>query len=182
MKVAISAASPALDSDVDPRFGRCAYFVVVDPETMQFEAIDNANGPSAHGAGIATAQMVAESGATVVLTGNCGPNAFQALEAAGIEVVTGVSGTVGQAIDGYKEGRFRGSKAPNVESHFGAGASALAGRGMGGAMGGAGSASSPQNADAALVGLLKELQGQLEGLRSQVNDINRRIDRLHKEG
>ncbi len=77
--------------------------MVVDPETMQFEAVDNANAASAQGAGIATAQMVSQLGATVVLTGNCGPNAFQALEAAGVTVVTGVSGIVREVVAGFKE-------------------------------------------------------------------------------
>jgi len=181
MKVAVSASSPLLDSVVDPRFGRCAYFVVVDPETMEFEAVDNANAASAQGAGIATAQMVSQLGATVVLTGNCGPNAFQALEAAGVQVVTGVSGRVREAVAAFKEGRYQGSAAPNVESHFGMGVSGSMGRGMGGAMGSAPRETPPVSAESSLVGLFKELRGQLEGLRSEVNDINRRIDKLHKE-
>jgi predicted Fe-Mo cluster-binding NifX family protein len=107
MKVAVSASSPSLESPVDPRFGRCAYFVVVDPDTMLFETVDNTNALSSQGAGIGTAQTVAQLGATVVLTGNCGPNAFQALEAVGIEVVTGVSGSVREAVEGFKAGHYR---------------------------------------------------------------------------
>jgi predicted Fe-Mo cluster-binding NifX family protein len=181
MRVAVSASAPSLESPVDPRFGRCAYFVVVDPDSMLFETIDNTNAMSSQGAGIGTAQMVAQLGATVVLTGNCGPNAFQALEAAGIQVVTGVSGSVREAVEGYKEGRYHSSAAPNVESHHGMGLSGAMGRGMGGAMSPAPHRASPADSNSALVDLLKELQGQLEGLRSQVNDINQRIDRLHKE-
>jgi predicted Fe-Mo cluster-binding NifX family protein len=181
MKVAVSASSPSLESPVDPRFGRCAYFVVVDPDTMLFETVDNTNALSSQGAGIGTAQTVAQLGATVVLTGNCGPNAFQALEAAGIEVVTGVSGSVREAVEGFKAGHYRSSTASNVESHYGMGLSGTMGRGMGGAMSATPPQASPADSDSALLGLLKELQGQLEGLRSQVNDINQRIDRLHKE-
>lgn len=75
MKIAISATGPSLDAEVDPRFGRCQYFLIIDPDTMEFEAIDNTNKMASGGAGIASAQAVAQKGVQVVLTGNCGPNA-----------------------------------------------------------------------------------------------------------
>jgi len=121
MKVAISSTGLDLDSQVDPRFGRCQYFVVVDPDTMEFEGVENTNMTAGGGAGIATAQMVAGKGAKVVLTGNCGPNAHQTLSAAGVEIVTGVSGTVREAVEGFKSGAFKASSQPNVEAHFGTG-------------------------------------------------------------
>ena len=102
-----------------PRFGRCPYILIVDSDTMQFEAIQNPNIAAAGGAGIQTAQMVADKGAQVVLTGSCGPNAYQALSAAGIQIVTGVSGTVEEAVRGYLQGRFQPTTGPNVPSHFG---------------------------------------------------------------
>jgi len=88
MKIAISAAGPSLDAAVDARFGRCQYFVIVDPQTMELEALENSNVAAAGGAGISTAQMIANKGAEVVLTGNCGPNAYQTLSAAGVQVIT----------------------------------------------------------------------------------------------
>ena len=75
MEIAISATGPTLDADVDPRFGRCQYFIIADPETMQFEAMDNSSATAAGGAGISAGQAIVGKGAQAVLTGNCGPNA-----------------------------------------------------------------------------------------------------------
>ena len=98
MKIAVSATEPSPDAQVDPRFGRCQYFIVIDPDTMQYEAAENSGALAGGGAGISTAQMIAGKGVQAVLTGNCGPNAFQVLSAAGIKVVTGVSGKVQDAV------------------------------------------------------------------------------------
>ena len=121
MKIGISATEASLDAEVDPRFGRCQYFIVVDPETMQFEAIENSSAMASGGAGISAAQMIASKGVQAVLTGNCGPNAYQVLSAAGIQVITGVSGRVTEAIQGYKSGKFQISSQPNVNAHSGMG-------------------------------------------------------------
>jgi len=132
MRIAISATGPTLDAEVDPRFGRCQYFIIVDPETMEFEALENSNAVAAGGAGISTGQMIAGKGVEVVLTGNCGPNAYQVLSAAGLQVITGVSGKIKDAIEEYKLGTFSAAQQPNVADHFGV----SYGRGMGGGMGG----------------------------------------------
>jgi predicted Fe-Mo cluster-binding NifX family protein len=121
MKMCISAFSGSLDAEVDSRFGRCAYFVIVDSETMEFNAISNASTGAAHGAGVQAAQTVANMGVKVVITGNVGPNAFSVLSAAGIEVITGVSGRVREAIDKYKKGQLQGISNPTVGGHFGRG-------------------------------------------------------------
>jgi predicted Fe-Mo cluster-binding NifX family protein len=183
MKVAVTAPAPSLDATVDPRFGRCAYFVVVDPETMQFEGLENANAGSSQGAGIATAQMIAGEGVEAVLTGNCGPNAYQALEAAGVKVVTGVTGTIREAVEGYRSGRYQPTSQPNVASHHGMGMGGGMGRGMGGGMGRmAAPRPAPSGApESGLMEVLKELKGQLDDLRQQVGDINERIEKLHKD-
>jgi len=122
MKIAITAAGPSLDDRVDPRFGRCAYFLFVDTETGAFEAVPNPNLSLGGGAGIQSAQLIAQRGAKAVLTGNCGPNAFAALQAAGVQVLTGVSGPVRQAVERFKAGAFSASSGPTVASHFGMGA------------------------------------------------------------
>jgi len=119
MIVAVTGAGPGLDAEVDPRFGRCANFVFVDTETMESETIENANVTAGGGAGIQSAQLVADKCAVAVLTGNCGPNAFRTLRAAGIEVVVGVSGGVREAVEKYKAGGFSATAAPNVEGKFG---------------------------------------------------------------
>jgi predicted Fe-Mo cluster-binding NifX family protein len=121
MKIAVSAAAPELDAEVDPRFGRCQYFIIVDPQSMEFEALDNSNAMASGGAGISTAQMIASKGVEVVLTGNCGPNAYQTLSAAGIKVITGVSGKTKDAIEAFKAGKFQLSSQPNVGDHYGKG-------------------------------------------------------------
>jgi predicted Fe-Mo cluster-binding NifX family protein len=130
MKVAITSSSPNLESNVDPRFGRCQYIICVDAETLQFEAIENPGAIAGGGAGIATAQAIAEKKVETVLTGNCGPNAHQVLSAAGIKVITGVSGKIQDVIQDYKAGKYKVSSQPNVTEHFGMG------RGMGGSGGG----------------------------------------------
>ena len=127
MKIGISATGPSLDAEVDPRFGRCQYFIIVDSENMEFETVENSGALAGGGAGIATAQMIAVKGVAAVLTGNCGPNAFQVLSAAGIKVVTGVSGKVRDTIQSYKAGSLQPASQPNVPGHFGMGR----GRGMG---------------------------------------------------
>ncbi len=132
MKIAVSATGKTLDDMIDPRFGRCQYFIYVDPETLQFEAVDNNNAMAGGGAGIATAQAVAAKGVEAVLTGNCGPNAHQVLTAAGIKVITGVAGKINDAVQGYKAGKYQANSQPNVSDHFGMGRGAGGGgRGMG---------------------------------------------------
>jgi predicted Fe-Mo cluster-binding NifX family protein len=130
---------------MDPRFGRCDYFVIVDGDTMEVEAVENPNVMASGGAGIQSAQLVAEKGAEVVLTGHCGPNAFQTLGAAGIPVCVGASGTVGHAVELYKKGELSPAGAPNAASKSGvvtgggaggAGGPANPGGGMGGGRGG----------------------------------------------
>jgi len=121
MKIAISAAGPTLDAEVDPRFGRCRYFIIADSETMEFSAIDNASAMSSGGAGISAAQMIAGKGVEAVLTGNCGPNAYQVLSPAGTKVITGVSGKVRDVIAEYKLGTYSAAQQANVPDHFGMG-------------------------------------------------------------
>jgi predicted Fe-Mo cluster-binding NifX family protein len=127
MKIAVSSAGHNLDALIDPRFGRCRYFIVVDPETVQFEVLENPGAIAGGGAGISTAQMIAGKRVEAVLTGNCGPNAYEVLAAAGIKVLTGLSGKVRQAIDDYKSGKLKTSSRPSVPGHFGMGR----GRGVG---------------------------------------------------
>jgi len=127
MKICVSASAGSLDAQVDPRFGRCPYFVIVDSETMEFEAIPNTAAGAMGGAGIQAAQMVASKGVKVVVTGNVGPNAFQALSAAGIKIVVGAFGTIREAVEKYKKGELRETSASTVRGHFGMGT----GRGMG---------------------------------------------------
>ena len=139
MKIAISASGQNLDADVDPRFGRCQYFIIADTETEEFEAISNDSAAASGGAGISAAQMIVKKGVEAVLTGNCGPNAHQVLSPAGIKVITGVSGKIKDAIAEYKMGTYSAAQQANVPDHFGMGSQGTGGgSGMGGGRGGGG--------------------------------------------
>lgn len=121
MKIGISAIAKNLDAQVDPRFGRCQFFIIVDSETMNFEAVPNVASGAMHGAGIQAAQMMANKGVQVVLTGNVGPNAFRTLSAAGIKIVTGISNTVRDVVEKYKNGELTEVSNPTVSGHSGMG-------------------------------------------------------------
>jgi predicted Fe-Mo cluster-binding NifX family protein len=119
MKIAVTAKSNNLESEIDPRFGRCSYFLIIETDTMSFESISNESAMSSGGAGIQAAQTVAKAGVEVVVTGNMGPNAFRTLSAAGIKVFIGADGTIKEAIEKYKRGELKETVSPNVSSHSG---------------------------------------------------------------
>jgi predicted Fe-Mo cluster-binding NifX family protein len=129
MKIVVTATAPSLDGAVDPRFGRCPYFVIVETDDLAFEAVDNPNVMLGGGAGIQSAQLMNDKGVGVVLTGNCGPNAYQTLSAAGIEVIVGCSGLVRDVVQQFNTGRLSATAQPNVASHFGVGDPAVDERG-----------------------------------------------------
>jgi len=187
MRIANSATGPGLDAEVDPRFGRCQYFIIADPETMEFEAVDNSSAMAAGGAGISAGQMITGKGVQAVMTGNCGPNAYQALSAAGVHIITGVSGKVKDAIEGYRLGKFQAGAQPNVPDHFGMGATPGIGGGLGMGRGmGMGfgmpppvsSAPQPESPQHEL----EALKAQSQALAQQLSEIQRRIEKLGKEG
>lgn len=132
MKIAVTASSQELFSPVDPRFGRCPYFLFIDTETMQFESIENPNVTSSSGAGIQSAQLVVEKNAKAVITGSCGPNAFQTLHAAEIEVFMGVRGSIQEAIEQYKDGQLCPAFQPNAPPRSGMGGISSQGPGFAG--------------------------------------------------
>ncbi len=119
MKIAITSSGNALDSQVDPRFGRAAKFIVYDMETGEYEAKDNNQNLNApQGAGIQAAQAVCGFGVTSVLTGHCGPKAFQTLSAGNVKIYTDVQGTVKDAIEAFKTGRLSVANSADVEGHW----------------------------------------------------------------
>jgi predicted Fe-Mo cluster-binding NifX family protein len=119
MKIAITSSGSDLKSEVDPRFGRCAYFILVETDTDEFEAIENSNVQGMGGVGIQSGQVMADREVKTVLTGSCGPNAFQTLQAAGIKVITGVTGTVQEAIDKFKSGELKAISQADASAHSG---------------------------------------------------------------
>ena len=119
-KIAISSEAPSMDALVDPRFGRAAGFVVIDPHTMAFEYVDNGAAQTmGRGAGIQAAETVAQTGAKTVLTGYVGPKAFQALSATGIQIGQNLENiTVRQAVERFKAGDIEMAGQPNKQGHW----------------------------------------------------------------
>ncbi|OQY48994.1 MAG: dinitrogenase iron-molybdenum cofactor biosynthesis protein [Desulfobacteraceae bacterium 4572_87] len=131
MKIAASSSGNHLDSKIDPRFGRCAYFLIVDTDNMNFEACNNESIALGGGAGIQAAQFVASKDAKAILTGNVGPNAVKTLGAAGVEVFPGQNGTVREAVERYKDGNLESTQKATVEDHHGMGAENTENKGSG---------------------------------------------------
>ena len=121
MNVCVTATAGDLNAQVDPRFGRCQYFVFVDPDTMAIETMPNDAIAASGGAGIQAAQTVVDKGVDALISGNMGPNAFQVLSAAGVKVVTGAYGTVKEAVEMYKTGTLSETDAATVSAHAGTG-------------------------------------------------------------
>ncbi len=113
MKIALSTVEGRLEAALDPRFGRAAYFLIVDPENLQFGAIPNPNVNARGGAGIQSAQLVLEKGAEVVITGSCGPNAFRVLQSAGVSIYEGGHGTARQMIRNWKDNKLAQTQQPH---------------------------------------------------------------------
>ena len=135
MKIAVSSMGRDLDAEVDPRFGRAQYFIIVDSDTLEFEAVENPSISAAGGAGIQSGQLMANKGVEAILTGNVGPNAFQTLSAANIKIITGVTGTVKEAVQRFNSGQFQATGSATTDSHAGLGGGGTFGGGMGGGMG-----------------------------------------------
>jgi len=194
MKVAVSSSGGDLDAQIDPRFGRCAYFIIVETDDMSFEVFDNENIALGGGAGIQSGQFVASKGAKTIITGNAGPNAVRTLSAAGVEVIVGQEGTVRKAIEDYKKRKLKSTTEANVADHYGMGNNPAQetsvgapprqgdlgtgggmgmgrGRGMGAGMPTSGSVSSSQPESAPLS------KGEaLKSLKDQANDLRKQIE------
>lgn len=119
MKIAVSSQGKEITSDIDPRFGRAGYFLIIDSDSMEFQVLENRqNLDLPQGAGIQAGKTIADAGADILITGNCGPKAFQVLSAAGVDVIVGAKGTVKDAVSQYREGKLKAADAPNVEGHW----------------------------------------------------------------
>jgi predicted Fe-Mo cluster-binding NifX family protein len=119
MKIVITSQGGNIESPVDPRFGRAAWFLVYDSETGGHRVLENTQSASAaQGAGIKAAETISHLGAEVVITGHCGPKAFHTLRSAGIQVVLGAEGTIAGVLEGFKSGRLKPSSSPDVDGHW----------------------------------------------------------------
>ncbi len=117
--LAITSHGEGPEARVDSRFGRCEYITFYDQDKKEYFARENPFLSQAGGAGISTAQYLSENDVEVLITGNVGPKAMQTLQAAGIKVYTGVSGTVKEAVEAFEAGKLEKTKKANVDSHFG---------------------------------------------------------------
>lgn len=101
-KLCFSAAGKDLEAEIDPRFGRARYFLIADPRTLRFEALENPGAEETQGAGIRTALLISRKNVGRVITGDCGPNALRALQASGIKVITGARGKIRDILLKYR--------------------------------------------------------------------------------
>ncbi|AQS58740.1 NifB/NifX family molybdenum-iron cluster-binding protein [Desulforamulus ferrireducens] len=117
MRVAVSASGQTLSEQLNPRLGRCEYFVIVDDVTNDTIAVENTGRLSTGAAGIATANLLNNHQVDVVITGKVGPNAFTALQAAGIKVYSSTGGTIEDVLKKYRQGNLSEAGGPNVGLH-----------------------------------------------------------------
>jgi predicted Fe-Mo cluster-binding NifX family protein len=175
MRIVVSSQGDNLDAEASPVFGRCPVYVFVDTETMAIEAVTNPAMNQGGGAGIQAAQFVVNQGAEAVLSGNLGPNAFDVLQAARVPGYLIAEGTVGQAVEAYREGRLRSMAGPNVVAHAGMGPGMRPGRDA------PPTTDAAPPADASREVELAELGETLKSLRQQLAETMARIEELEKE-
>ncbi len=119
MKIAVTSQGISVSDQVDPRFGRAKFFIVMDTETGKSEVVNNTqNLNAAQGAGIQAGQNVASLGVEAVITGHVGPKAFTVLNSAGIKIYTGATGTVEEAVEKLKAGELDCADDADVEGHW----------------------------------------------------------------
>ncbi len=119
MRIAVSSQGADLTSKVDPRFGRAPYFLVFDTGDDSFDVVNNEqNVNAAQGAGIQAAENVAREKVDMIVSGNFGPKAFRALNAAGIKIALWANGTVSEAIELARNDKLDICDKANVEGHW----------------------------------------------------------------
>ena len=177
MKIAITSNGANLDAPTSPVFGRCPMVVLVETETLQFEAIENPAIAAPSGAGIQAAQLVVERGAQAVVTGNVGPNALEVFQSAGVPIYRSEDGTVRDAVEAFKAGKLQPIAIPNAQA--GAGTSTGQGMGMGGRAAAPATPGVPSpvsaNSREEEIATLKETTSELQ---RQLDEARRRLDEL----
>jgi len=117
MKICVTAQDKDLNTSVDPRFGRCGYFLIIDTESLSCEAIENPNRETGGGAGIRSGQMMSANQVEAVLTGHMGPNAFRTIASENIQIFLGIAGPVREVVEKFKQGQYQPAGAPDTGSH-----------------------------------------------------------------
>ena len=118
MKICISSTGNSMESTMDPRFGRCDFFAIVNTETNESKLIDNAAAKSGGGAGIAAGQLLVDNDVDLLITGNVGPNANDVLKAANIKIVRGKKVTLNENVEMFKKNELEVIET-TVASHSG---------------------------------------------------------------
>lgn len=119
MKIAITSSGNDLTADIDPRFGRADNFIIVDSETMEFTVVENTQNLNLpQGAGIQAAKIIVDQNAEVLITGNCGPKAFQVLNKAGVQIIIGAKGRIVDALQQFKNDELKPTDSANVDGHW----------------------------------------------------------------
>jgi len=114
LKICLTAITNNLESQLDSRFGRSNYFIIMDPEKIQYEAIKNNIAKVSERAGVLAAQIMVDKGIRFVITGNIGTRAMQALKTAGIEICIERNNTVKDAIAKFRRGEIKKTDTPSV--------------------------------------------------------------------
>jgi predicted Fe-Mo cluster-binding NifX family protein len=187
MKICVTATAGDLNAQIDPRFGRSQYFVIVDADTMAFEAMPNEAMNAPGGAGIQAAQAMVNKGVDAVISGNMGPNAFQVFSTAGVKIATGAYGTVKEAVEMYKSGKLSETGTSTVAAHAGMGAGF--GTGMGGGRGGGRGMQRPMPQQPQQMPVepkakeddVEQLSELVETLEKNLEEVKKRIAELKKE-
>ncbi len=186
MKVAVPARAGNLEAPVDPRFGRCPVFVLVDTQDLSYQVLPNEAATQASGAGIAAVQLVANAGAEAVIACHLGPKAFDALTAGGLKIYQFTGGTVKEAIQALQAGQLSEMSAANVPSHFGGPGGGPQGPNPGGWGAREGGIPQPPCAQAAeneiySKNVSAELKKRLEQLTAELQEVRARITRLNQQ-
>jgi predicted Fe-Mo cluster-binding NifX family protein len=169
MKVIVTAEGADLDAPASPRFGRCPTYLLVETETMAFEALPNPAASASGGAGIQAAQFVVEQGAQAVLTGNVGPNAADVLQAANVSVYVNGEADVRAAVEAFKAGMLLLANGATVPAHAGMG------------MGQSQSLTQPKRPTTARDEEIARLKSTAAEMRQQLAEVIDRIEELEKE-
>ena len=177
MRIAVSSDGIDLNSQLDPGFGRCAYFLIVNPDDMSFEALKNESVVQGAGAAIQAAQTLASMEVEAVITGNCGPKAVHTLSAAGIELFGGQAGTVKEVVERFKKGNLKPTGEATVDSHFGMddGVDFARGGHMGGGKG------QGRRMDKSDLGTSRRVRGGPQSRDQDLKDLKQQADRLNKK-
>lgn len=119
MKIGISSTGKDMNSQIDPRFGRCAYFMIIQTDDMSLDVFENEYKSLGGGAGIQSAGFLHSKGVETVLTGNCGPNAMNVFFEGNIQVITGQAGKIQDIVEKFKNGELTPSVNPTVNEKAG---------------------------------------------------------------